>query len=274
MWLSLLHIRKWNSTTHDGGRNVLLRDNHMFQDVNLIMHTVELDSKGLADARSHKVRNCWMYSMKMLEKHLGNQQPGSQVSHSSQKLTSHSPLFRESFSFFEGQNAWVLVASKGLLCKAESCLFRGFFVVQIQPKQSMGICSSLLGDTGMGRTLSGSLFLASKTTMEEEEFSDSSTSSSEKCRAYKTTSLDWDSCLCNCCNVSGALMSFTAVSWTKLLEVTCLNVQGRHVEFFVTENATMCTRDPAVYNKYSMNQETLQCTLPALNENLLAMWQC
>ena len=52
--------------------------------------------------------------------------------------------------------------------------------------------------------------------------SDSSTSSSKERKPHTFTHLDWDSCLFHCCDVNGALTSFTAVSWARLGEVACL----------------------------------------------------
>ena len=69
--------------------------------------------------------------------------------------------------------------------------------------------------------------IASKTTMEEDESSDSSTSNSKKCKPRKITCLYWNSCVCHCCDVNGALTSFTAVSWARLHEVACVRKVAR-----------------------------------------------
>ena len=67
-----------------------------------------------------------------------------------------------------------------------------------------------------------------------------------------------------------------------------VSAQGRHMEFcqrsmelyiaivdvdFIIENATRSTQDPAVYDNYSTNQETLQHLLSALYDNSSALWQ-
>ena len=70
----------------------------------------------------------------------------------------------------------------------------------------------------------GSLFFASKVTVEEDESLDSSTSSSEEHIPRKVNRLDWESCFSHCCGVGGSLTRlFTGVRWAKLREVACLH---------------------------------------------------